>query len=155
MSEIRGGCRCGAVRYALVLDALPQTYACHCRDCQTWSGSAFSQQSILPEAVLTVTGQPVDYVFTSPSGSTSTQRMCGVCHTRIFNTNSARPGKVMLRAGTLDRSDELEAVAHIWVKRKQPWLGLPADVPAWPEGAPVAELLQALTRHRGGGNFTD
>jgi hypothetical protein len=50
----------------------------------------------------------------------------------------------VVRAGTLDRSDELEVVAHIWVKRKQPWLKLPAEVPAWSEAAPVAELLRAL-----------
>lgn len=53
MSEVQGGCRCGAVRYKLALDALPRTYACHCRDCQTWSGSAFSQQTFLPAASLT------------------------------------------------------------------------------------------------------
>jgi hypothetical protein len=144
MSEIRGGCRCGAVRYTLALDALPRTYACHCRDCQTWTGSAFSQQTFLPEAGLSVTGPVVVYEFTSPSGNISTQRICSVCHTRIYNSNTARPGVVIVRAGTLDRSDELAVVAHIWVKRKQPWLKLPAEVPAWPEGAPLAELLQAL-----------
>ncbi len=144
MPEILGGCRCGAVRYTLALDQLPRTYACHCRDCQTWSGSAFSQQTFLPEAALTVNGPLVVYEFTSPSGRISMQRMCGVCHTRVFNTNSARPGVVVVRTGTLDRSDELDVVAHIWVKRKQPWLHLPADVPAWPEGAPIAELVQAL-----------
>ena len=144
MSKLQGGCRCGAVRYALALDDLPRTYACHCRDCQTWSGSAFSQQAFVPEAALAVSGAPVVYAFTTPSGSTSTQRMCGVCHTRIFNSNSARPGVVVVRAGTLDRSDELAVVAHIWVKRKQPWLELPADVAAWPEAAPIAELAQAL-----------
>ena len=144
MSEIQGGCRCGAVRYTLALSALPRTYACHCRDCQTWSGSAFSQQTFLPEAALSVTGPVVIYEMTYPSGRVSTQRMCGVCHTRIYNANSARPGFVIVRAGTLDRSDELDVVAHIWVKRKQPWLTLPAGVPAWPEGAPPAELLQAL-----------
>ena len=144
MSEIRGGCRCGAVRYALALDALPRTYACHCRDCQTWSGSAFSQQTFLPEAGLSVTGPLFVYELANASGRISTQRMCSVCHTRIYNSNSARPGVVVVRAGTLDRSDELDIVAHIWVKRKQPWLKLPEDVPAWPEGAPVAELLQAL-----------
>ena len=144
MSEIRGGCRCGAVRYRLALDELPRTYACHCRDCQTWSGSAFSQQTFLPEAALSVDGPLVVYELTSPSGRISTQRICGVCHTRIINANSARPGVVVVRAGTLDRSDELDVVAHIWAKRKQPWLNLPAGVPTWPEGAPVAELLEAL-----------
>ena len=144
MSRILGGCRCGAVRYTLALDALPRTYACHCRDCQTWSGSAFSQQTFLPEAGLSVTGTLFVYALTNASSRTSTQRMCRVCHTRIYNSNSARPGVVVVRAGTLDRSDELDIVAHIWVKRKQPWLKLPENVPAWPEGAPVAELLQAL-----------
>ncbi|EHR72279.1 hypothetical protein BurJ1DRAFT_3471 [Burkholderiales bacterium JOSHI_001] len=144
MSEIHGACRCGAVRYTLALDALPRTYACHCRDCQTWSGSAFSLQFILPEAALSVSGPLAVYELTTPSGSQSIQRMCPICHTRIYNSNSARPGMLVVRAGTLDRSDELEAVAHIWVKRKQPWLRLPEDVPAWGEAAPAADLMQAL-----------
>ena len=144
MSEVLGGCRCGAVRYQLALDALPRTYACHCRDCQTWSGSAFSQQTFVPEASLCVTGPLAVYELTNSSGRTSMQRMCAICHTRVYNSNSARPGVVVVRAGTLDRSDELDVVAHIWVKRKQPWLKLPPDVPAWSEAATAAELLQAL-----------
>lgn len=144
MSQLHGGCRCGAVRYRLAMDVLPRTYACHCRDCQTWSGSAFSQQTFLPEAALEVTGPVVVYELTNASGRVSTQRMCSVCHTRIYNTNSARPGVVVVRAGTLDRSDELEVTAHIWVKRKQPWLALPDGTPAWEEGASLPELLQAL-----------
>ena len=144
MSDIQGGCRCAAVRYTLALDALPRTYACHCRDCQTWSGSAFSQQTFVAEALLNVSGPVVGYELVTPSGNVSLQRMCAVCHTRVYNSNSARPGIVVVRAGTLDRSDELEVVAHIWVKRKQPWLRLPPDVPAWSEAAPGAELVQAL-----------
>ena len=144
MSKIQGGCRCAGVRYTLALDELPRTYACHCRDCQTWSGSAFSQQFFMPEASLDVTGPIAIYEITTPSGNTSIQRMCGVCHSRIYNSNSARPGLVVVRAGTLDRSDELDIVAHIWVKRKQPWLSLPRDVPAWDEAAPGAALVQAL-----------
>jgi hypothetical protein len=148
MSAIAGGCRCGAVRYTLALDSLPTTYACHCLDCQTWSGSAFSQQTFLPEEALAVTGPLSVYELTTPSGRVSNQRMCSICHTRIYNSNSARPGVIVVRAGTLDHSDQLDAVAHIWVKRKQQWLELPQDVPTWPEGAPVEALLQALSRRR-------
>jgi hypothetical protein len=146
MEKIEGGCRCGAVRYTLALDALPTTYACHCQDCQTWTGSAFSQNTFVPEDALSVTGPLVVFELTTPSGRLSRQRMCGTCHTRIFNTNSARPNVAVLRAGTLDRSDELETVAHIWVKRKQSWLTLPDGVPAWPEAAdPPVALQQALS----------
>ena len=147
-TQIQGGCRCGAVRYTLALEQLPLTYACHCRDCQTWSGSAFSQQTFLPESALQVSGPLVVYELATPSGRVSMQRMCSVCHTRVFNSNSARPGVVVVRAGTLDRSDELQVTAHIWASRKQPWLQLPDGVPAWPESAPPQELMQALTQPR-------
>ena len=90
---IEGGCRCGRIRYRATMDKLPNVYACHCRDCQTWSGSAFSLQFILPEDQLAVTGEPQIYELTTPaSGRTSRQRACPICSTRVYNTNSARPG---------------------------------------------------------------
>ena len=141
---VGGGCRCGAVRYALALDALPPTYACHCTDCQTWSGSAFSQQAVVAEEAIAASGPITIFELTPPSGRVSRQRMCGVCHTRIFNTNSARPGLAVVRAGTLDRSNELMVTAHIWVRSKQPWLALPEGTPAWPEAPPPEEMAQAL-----------
>jgi hypothetical protein len=144
MAGINGGCRCGAVRYTLALDALPTTYACHCTDCQTWSGSAFSQQAAVPEAALQISGPVVLYELEGTSGRISRQRMCGICHTRVFNTNSARPGVAVIRAGTLDRSNELRVAAHIWTRSKQPWLELPPDVPSWAESPPPEEMASAL-----------
>ena len=141
---IEGGCRCGAVRYMLTLDGLPLTYACHCSDCQTWSGSAFSQQALVAEAAIEASGPITIFELTSPNGRISRQRMCEICHTRVFNTNSARPGVVVVRAGTLDRSNELMVAAHIWVRSKQPWLELPDGVPAWAEAAPPEEMARAL-----------
>jgi len=144
---IEGGCRCGRIRYRLAVEKLPNAYACHCRDCQTWSGSAFSLNVILPEQQLEVTGAPDLYERTSPeSGRTSFQRGCAVCFTRVFNTNSARPGLVGIRAGTLDRSDELSVVAHIWTKRILHGIIIPDGVPHWPESAPPAEFAAALMR---------
>ena len=140
---VEGGCRCGAVRYKLALAALPRTYACHCHYCQTWSGSAFSQQAIVAESMFEVSG-PLDVFGWKTEDRVSRQRFCATCHNRLFNTNSARPGFIALRAGTLDDSDKLEVVAHIWVKRKQPWVIIPDGVPQWRENAPPMELAQAL-----------
>lgn len=140
---ITGGCRCGAVRYELAIEAIPLAYACHCLQCQTWSGSAFSEQLLLREDQVSVGGPVVRYDLTTED-RTSHQRMCGTCHTRLYNTNTRRPGIAVIRAGTLDDSHRIEVAAHIWVKRKQPWLALPEGAPAWPEGAPPAELAAAL-----------
>jgi hypothetical protein len=148
MSEpIEGGCRCGKVRYRVAFDKLPNVYACHCRDCQTWSGSAFSLQFIVPEGQLEVTGEPAIYERTNPeNGRVSRQRGCPHCFTRVFNTNSARPGLAVGRAGSLDRSDELKIVAHIWTKRKMDGIAIPDGIPSWPESAPPAEFMTVLMR---------
>jgi len=144
---IEGGCRCGAVRYKVKADRLPNVYACHCRDCQTWSGSAFSLQFIVPEDALDVTGEPHLYERTSDDGERiSRQRGCTKCITRVYNTNTRRPGMAVVRAGTLDRSDELAIVAHIWTKRKMKGIDIPAGIPSWPEGAPPADFMAALSR---------
>jgi len=143
---IEGGCRCGRIRYGAALSALPRVYACHCLDCQTWSGSAFSLQFILPEDQLRVSGEPALFELTSPDGSrTSRQRACPVCFTRVYNTNTRRPGLAVVRAGTLDDSDQLQIVAHIWAQRRLQGIEIPEGVPAWPEGAPPEEFAAALT----------
>ena len=144
--RVEGGCRCGAVRYRLAVTAMPKAYACHCLDCQTWSGSAFAQQLLVAENVIETSGPVVEYSFTSPSVSTSRQRICGTCHTRIYNTNDARPGAAVVRAGTLDNSDTLETPLHIWIKRKQPWLRLPHDAVTFDEYGSLEALTTLFAR---------
>ncbi len=147
---IAGGCRCGAVRYSIAREALPAAYACHCTDCQTWAGSAFTEQFFLPEDAFSVTaGEPVIYSFINPMGRTSLQRICPVCHVRVFNTNSARLGVVVVRAGTLDDSNRLDVPVHIWVRSKQPWVTLPENAETYEESAPVEAMMRLAQRTSG------
>ena len=129
---VTGGCRCGEVRYTLALDALPPVYACHCHICQRWTGSAFSLQALVAEPALTVSGPLVVYERATED-RVSTQRICGSCHSRLYNTNTRRPGLAVVRAGTLDRSEELECRAQIYTATKQAWFAIPDDVPSWPD----------------------
>ncbi|MGE7138315.1 GFA family protein [Luteibacter sp. NPDC031894] len=144
MNTITGGCRCGQVRYVLTVDKLPRSYACHCLDCQTWTGVAFSQSCVFPGDVLSVSGDVAIYELAGSAGRVSRQRICPTCHTRVYNTNTGHRFTV-LRAGTLDRSDELDCVAHMWTRRKQAWIALPPDIPTWHEGpGSFDELARAL-----------
>lgn len=142
---ITGGCRCGACRYELALYALPPVYACHCHICQRASGSAFSVQALVREELLTVSGPVVIHQITTED-RTSTQRFCGTCHARIYNTNTRRPGIAVVRAGTFDRSEELDCRAHIFTAYRQRWVTLPDNVPQWGEAAPLEDLAAALQR---------
>lgn len=141
-----GACRCGATRYELAVDTLTAIYCCHCTDCQRWSGSAFSEQAVVPESAISATGPIVEFTIRNESGALSHQRACGTCHNRLWNTNSARPGLAIVRAGTLDHNRALEPRLHIWVKSKQPWVAIAEGVPCFEESAPPAEFLAILSR---------
>lgn len=131
---ITGGCRCGEVRYELVSDELPQSYACHCLDCQTWSGSAFMLHAMVPEEALKIRGEAVRLRLQDGTEAMPSEHIgCTSCLTRIANTNSAIPGVAVLKMGTLDRSKEVVPAAHIWVSRAQPWIVLDEDAPSFDE----------------------
>lgn len=144
IDALHGGCRCGAVRYTIALNTLPPVYCCHCLLCQSGSGGAFSEQAVVPEASIEASGPILDYHFERPDGSRSHHRLCGECYTRLWSTSSTFPDLALLRAGTLDRSQELVPKAHMWVRRKQPWIEIPDSVPTWPETPPIADLINAL-----------
>ncbi len=145
---IAGGCRCGACRYAIDLPALPAVYACHCHVCQRWSGSAFSLQALVPESALTLAG-PVTIYEKVTEDRTSTQRICGECHSRLYNTNTRRPGVAVVRAGTFDRSEELDCRAHIFTNYKQRWVQLAPELPQWGEAPDMPAFVAALTTGAG------
>ena len=141
---IAGGCRCGAVRYTLARDDLPAVYCCHCLDCQTWSASAFTEQAPVRDGEIAVEGPVAEYAFISPSGSTSRQFVCGTCHTRIYNTNTARPGLAIVRAGTLEDSARIVPRMHIWVERKQSWIVIGEDVPQFEQAPSTDEFMRIM-----------
>ncbi len=143
---IEGGCRCGACRYTVAAEELPPVYACHCHLCQRWTGSAFSVQALVHEADLSVGGPVVIYEVTTED-RTSVQRVCATCHSRLYNTNTRRPGVAVIRAGTFDRSEELECVGHIFTAFRQKWVGVPETVPSWPEHAPAADFIALVGSH--------
>jgi hypothetical protein len=139
-NSVQGGCQCGKVRYALKAKELPRTYCCHCLDCQTCTGTAFSQTARVAETEIDVFGITEVFEVISPTGRILRRYSCPNCFTRLYNSNSARLGIIALRAGTLDESNNLTVVAHIWVKRKQSWIVIPEEIKCWSESAPADEF---------------
>ncbi|OYY66219.1 GFA family protein [Sphingomonas sp. 28-62-11] len=125
--ELTGGCLCGKVRYTLADGFRFLPYACHCTDCQSRTGSAFSEHMLFVRDDLTITGVLDSGDYTQSSGAQSSIWGCEVCKTRIFAENDQRPGFASLRCGTLDFSAAVVPAAHIWVSSKQPWITIPSD----------------------------
>lgn len=123
--ELTGGCLCGAVRYVLKPGFRLNPYACHCTDCQSRTGSAFSEHMLFALADLNIAGELDVGEYDQPSGARSRIFGCARCKARIYAVNDQREGMASLRCGTLDNSASFVPAAHVWVKSKQPWISLP------------------------------
>lgn len=101
MPDRKGGCLCGAVRYVLKGDR--QAVAiCHCTHCQRQSGSILSFNVVLRDADYDQRGETMVYADKGDSGQTLYRHFCGSCGSPIFMKTALAPGKVVVRAGTLD-----------------------------------------------------
>jgi hypothetical protein len=60
----------------------------------------------------------------------------------LYNTNTARPGVALVRAGTLDESDTIVPAVHMWACRRQPWIGLPGNAEVHDQAIPFERFMQ-------------
>ncbi|WEL53502.1 GFA family protein [Pseudomonas kermanshahensis] len=138
-----GQCRCGNVSLSLQAETLPPLYACHCLNCQRWSGSAFGLHLLCGAQGVQTAGALREYQY-KHEGVTSTHYACDVCLTRLFNETTAAPDMRVVRASVLDGAAQWTPRAHIWTKRRQPWVVLPEDVAQWPESPTPQAFAQAM-----------
>lgn len=124
---VEGGCQCGAVRYTLRASPL-SVYNCHCKDCQRFSGAAWSMSMIVRDADITVVGAVDTYARRADSGNVIAMQFCAHCHGWLWN-DPPSPGIKVVRAGTLDDLDWAAPVGDIWTESKAAWVQIdPAHV---------------------------
>ena len=128
--RLTGGCQCGAVRYTLTRKPY-QVYACHCLECQKQSAAAFALSIPLKFDDLELEGTTAEYVRSTDSGNKTRCTFCPECGTRLYHRSDTSRDTVTVKAGTLDETGSIKPVAHLWVCRKQPWVILDDDTPAY------------------------
>jgi hypothetical protein len=149
---VAGGCHCGAVRYELMARPLG-VYACHCKDCQRFSGTGYSMSMVIRRESLRVTGgEPHEYRKTADSGRVAVTYGCGLCRTNLWNEPLVSPDLLILKPGTLDDSSWAAPGGNIWTDRKLPWVEIDPTLPAFP-GQPASRqpLYDAWDRLVSGG----
>jgi hypothetical protein len=131
---IEGGCDCRAVRYRMESAPLI-VHCCHCRWCQRESGASFALNAMIEADRVTNLAQEPELVRTpSASGAGQLIARCPNCRVALWsNYAGAGPLVRFVRVGTLDGPDLLPPDIHIYTSSKQPWVVLPAGVPAVPE----------------------
>lgn len=126
---VQGGCQCGAVRYRLKAAPLG-VYACHCKDCQRFSGTSHTLSMIvnIGDAEL-IKGTLAGFDKAADSGRTVRMLGCADCGTKIWNAPLASPTMLVLKPGTLDDASWAAPVGNIWTERALPWVTIDPDVP--------------------------
>lgn len=145
-----GGCACGEVRYRLT-SAPMFSHCCHCLDCQRQTGSAFVLNALIETDRIEITaGAPVATPVPTDSGRPHDIFRCGTCLTALWSDYGRRPTLRFVRMGTLDDPSMLKPDVHIFTRSKQPWVGLPADTPAFDNYYDTEKLWpgESLARRR-------
>jgi hypothetical protein len=136
-----GGCTCRFVRYRMTTRPL-FVHCCHCRWCQRETGASFALNALIEADRVHLLQGEVE-VINTPSNSGKGQKIsrCPRCRIAVWS-NYAGAGDAIrfIRVGTLDEPDRLPPDIHIYTASKQPWVVLPANMPA------VAEYYRASER---------
>ena len=124
--QLKGGCACGAIRYAC--DGAPVLAAhCHCRDCQRSSGAAMATVFGVPKAAFhLLQGDTATYAYTGSSGQPVVRHFCPTCGNPLFTDVTVAPDLAFIRAASLDDPSQIKPGMHIFCDSAQPW-GLDQD----------------------------
>ena len=114
MSEIRGGCFCGEIRYCI--RQITGSGMCYCANCRKVVGGhsvawVDSQQS----AVDLPTGQPARYA--APNGAVWS--FCANCGSTLFWESG--DGSIAITTGTLDDPAAFPPENSSWDEERLPW----------------------------------
>ncbi|HJL53038.1 MAG TPA: GFA family protein [Arenicellales bacterium] len=144
-----GRCQCGGCSYTL--DSEPYVaYTCHCIESQKLTASAFlSCMQVASESLKITSGSPTTRERIADSGNVLGTWFCSSCGSTLFAENSARPRIRTVHIGSLEYPEDVEVAAHIWVKRKLPWIHLPKNHRIFDEAGDWTEdYAQDLSRYK-------
>lgn len=129
-----GRCGCGQVRFRLLSGPL-FVHCCHCSWRQRVSGSACALNAMIEADRVQLLAGEVEVVDRpSASGKGLQISRCPRCRIAVWSKYAGGGAAVrFVRVGALDEAGGLQPDIHIFTLTTQPWVVLPAGVPAVPE----------------------
>jgi hypothetical protein len=129
-----GGCLCGAVRYRIMGKVGTAGY-CHCADCRKITGSAFNIGVTVALDDFAIEGEPSSFTKRADSGRELTRHFCPRCGSPIYTSAPAHPGKVFVKAGSLDDPTLVRPVSEAWRASKVAWSDIPPGIQSFEHGS--------------------
>lgn len=109
MTQVTGGCLCGAVR--IVATGQPYRVGlCHCMDCRKHHGTLFHASAVFPETAVIVTGPTTDF---------HGRHFCPTCGSSVYGHSG---DEIEVNLGALDAPDQFRPTYELWTCRREGWL---------------------------------
>ncbi len=120
----RGGCQCGALRYALFAEP-EQVHLCHCRMCQRAVGNSFAALAPVRHRDLEWTkGAPAEF----NSSAKAARGFCANCGTPLY-FRYLEGEWIDVTIGSLDSPDLISPKLNYGVESRLSWLATIHDLP--------------------------
>lgn len=126
--NITGQCHCDTISFTALIDPT-KIIACHCADCQIFSGAPFRAVAPTPVVNVKLTGTPKLYIKTAQSGNKRAQAFCGECGTHLYAAEPESPTMMNIRLGCIDERAQIAPTVQIWGNSAMPWLKTLHNVP--------------------------
>lgn len=112
-----GSCMCGAVQVEVTAPPL-LTLACHCRDCQKLTASAFSMTTMFPRAAFSCSGELITGALGTPGRR---HYFCKSCLNFIYSDIGEDNPRINLRTSLLDQAAAFAPYVELMTDQKLPW----------------------------------
>jgi len=142
----QGGCRCGKVRFEASGEPLI-SIACHCKNCQRMTSSAFSLSEGYPASQFRVTqGEPVIGGIHGPIR----HYCCDFCKSCLFTEMPDVPDFVNVRTTLFDDASQERPFVETYVVEALPWArtGAAHSFDGLPPMERWSELMQEFAKRR-------
>ena len=124
---LTGRCLCGDVRFRLAGELL-DAGACHCTQCQRWSGPYWSAVNVRQDELVLENGD--ESLAWYPSSEHAERGFCLLCGSSLFwRQSSPEAERVAVSIGALDQPTGLKAQYHIFTADAGDSYDVPKDAP--------------------------
>ena len=127
-----GGCLCGNLRY-IIHGVKRNVILCHCENCRRSHGHVAAYTAIFRQQFeLTATDSLKWFHDKSPD---TMRGFCENCGSSLFWCLSHDSEKISISAGSLDQSDDLCILGHIFLDEKGDYYDISDELPGFPQGS--------------------
>ena len=116
-----GRCQCGEITYSLKKDKVISGHHCHCKDCQSTTGSGKATILFIAKKYVDLNGELKYFESKGSSGSHVRRGFCHNCGSGVLSYSKELPRILFVKAGTLDDSTWVKIDSNFFTKSANAW----------------------------------